>query len=407
MGAKGGFAGNYNNSRRVQDTMGLRLLFICIFFAPFTIFSQKDVRTLGVLPQEISETSGLIFHNGKLITHNDSGNEARLFEIDTLSLKITRTVTIKNADNVDWEDITQDDTYIYIGDFGNNNGSRSDLVIYRIAKSEYEQFNEVSADRIDFSFEDQSSFVENSNSDWDAEALFAFGNTLVVLTKQWGSKGTVAYVLPSLPGDYSAKRLDGYQVNGLITGSAYNSTAKLLYLIGYSNTLKPFIVRVEGANENAIFGGKIEKTNLNINLVQVEGISHVTGDTYFLSSELFIRDNPSILSEARLFSFESGDEKEENEEEFPIEDPETSSEAKKEKLIVYRAFGSNTLNYKLTTESSIFGRAIFDSAGKRVQYMLGADLEGNTLDVSTLKPSIYYLAFYLSDKIISTPFLKY
>lgn len=379
--------------------MSLRLLLICILLAPFTIFSQKDVKTLGVLPEEISETSGLIFHNDKLITHNDSGNDSRLFEIDTLSLSITRMVTIMNASNIDWEDITQDDTYIYIGDFGNNKGNRKDLVIYRIAKSDYDQFNEVLADRIDFSFEDQTSFTENSNNDWDAEALFTLGDKLVVLTKQWGSNGTVAYVMPNLPGDYSAERLDGYQVEGLITGSTYNSTAKLLYLIGYSNTLKPFIVKVEGSNENAIFGGKVEKTNLSINLAQTEGITHVTKDTYFLSSELFKRDNPSISLEASLFSFVSGDEKEEN--------PETSPEAKKEKLIVYGVFGSNTLNYELITESSIFGQAIFDSTGKRVHYIFGANLEGNSLDISTLTPSIYYLSFYLHDKIMSTPFIKY
>ena len=387
--------------------MSLRLIFICIFFTPFGIYSQKEVKTLGVLPEVISETSGLIFYKSKLISHNDSGNNARLFEIDTLSLEITRTVTVMNADNMDWEDITQDDAYIYIGDFGNNNGNRRDLVIYRIAKSDYDQFDEVLADRIDFSYEDQSSFVENSNSDWDAEALFNFGNTLVVLTKQWGSNGTVAYVVPKLPGDYRAKKLDRYQVNGLITGSTYNSTAKLLYLTGYSSTLTPFIVRVEGASDNAIFGGKIEKSNLSINLAQLEGICHVAGDTYFLSSELFKRDNLSISLEAGLFSFESGDEKEEDSEEPPMVDPKTLPEDKKEKLIVYQAFGSNTVNYKLTTQSSIFGQAIFDSAGKRVHYMLGAELEGNALDVSTLKPSIYYLAFYLSDKIMFTPFIKY
>ena len=35
------------------------------------------------LPDEIEETSGVIYHNGKLWTHNDSGNAAVIFSIDT------------------------------------------------------------------------------------------------------------------------------------------------------------------------------------------------------------------------------------------------------------------------------------------------------------------------------------
>jgi hypothetical protein len=33
---------------------------------------------------------------------------------------VLRTVAITNATNVDWEDIAQDASYIYIGDIGNN-----------------------------------------------------------------------------------------------------------------------------------------------------------------------------------------------------------------------------------------------------------------------------------------------
>ena len=81
------------------------------------------------LPGSLNESSGAIFFNNRLITHNDSGGEAKLYELDTISGIIEREVTILNATNVDWEDITQDETSIYIGDFGNNNGNRTDLKI--------------------------------------------------------------------------------------------------------------------------------------------------------------------------------------------------------------------------------------------------------------------------------------
>ena len=43
-------------------------------------------------------------------------------------------LSVNKEENVDWEDITQDETHIYIADFGNNNGNRTDLKIYKILK---------------------------------------------------------------------------------------------------------------------------------------------------------------------------------------------------------------------------------------------------------------------------------
>jgi hypothetical protein len=73
------------------------------------------------LPDEVKETSGLLFLDGKIITHNDSGDAPNLYEIDSLSGTILRTVTISNATNVDWEDLAENDTHIFIADIGNNN----------------------------------------------------------------------------------------------------------------------------------------------------------------------------------------------------------------------------------------------------------------------------------------------
>ena len=37
------------------------------------------------LPKDLEETSGIILNNGLLWTHNDSGNESELFNIDAVS----------------------------------------------------------------------------------------------------------------------------------------------------------------------------------------------------------------------------------------------------------------------------------------------------------------------------------
>ncbi len=267
------------------------------------IWSQ-GVKINGKLPKDLSESSGLIFYNGHLISHNDSGNSAQLFEIDTLTLQIVRRVTIINAENRDWEDIDQDEQFIYVGDFGNNKGTRQNLAVYRIRKTAYNRSETVMAEKIAFKYEGQIDFTKkNGNSDWDAESLIAIDDKLVILTKQWQSNGTVAYSIPKLPGTYVAKKLDSISNMGRITGASYNKATKLLYLIGYSRYLIPFLVRVENPSPDAIFAGGIIRTDLEMGFVQAEGITYVSADHYFFSSEYFSRKSPSITSENRLFSF--------------------------------------------------------------------------------------------------------
>src|SRR4051812_26285025 len=88
------------------------------------------------LPAALKETSGLIYTDGGLWTLNDSGNSPAFYQIDESTGATLKTVNISNATNVDWEDLTADDTYFYIGDFGNNaSGDRTDLKIYRVLKS--------------------------------------------------------------------------------------------------------------------------------------------------------------------------------------------------------------------------------------------------------------------------------
>lgn len=46
------------------------------------ISAQENITELFNLPKEVNETSGLIHLNGNIITHNDSGGAAALYEID-------------------------------------------------------------------------------------------------------------------------------------------------------------------------------------------------------------------------------------------------------------------------------------------------------------------------------------
>ncbi len=368
------------------------ILNICFVFFVAMGLAQENVRELGLLPEAIFETSGLIFYNNKIVTHNDSGNTAQLFELDTTSLQVTRTITIINAVNIDWEDIAQDDTYIYIGEIGNNNGNRRDLAVYRILKSEYDTSNSVEAEKIEYSYSDQTDFTPSTNSDWDAEALFVLNDQLVILTKQWQSNGTVAYGIPKTPGIYIASKIGEYAVNGLVTGASFNPITQVLYLIGYSKFLLPFVIRAENLAANNIFSGTVEKKELNLGFLQAEGITFTDENHYLLSSEKFTNNSPMITSESRLFSFDTSDE-------F-IEEPLPTEN--KQGLRIFKRFGARELEYEIQGE--ILGRAIFDTNGRRINYIMGKDIRENTVNLATLNSAVYYLTFYTDKGTISAPF---
>ena len=361
------------------------------------MISQSDIRSLGNLPQQVLETSGLIFYNGRLITHNDSGNAPELYELDVETREIVRTVRIGNAENVDWEDITQDSDFIYIGDIGNNLGNRQDLGILKISKAEFDRLDEVNAERITFTYEDQVDFTTTEDSDFDAEALFVLNNDLIVLTKQWQSEGTVAYKIPKIPGAFLAERMDAYQVDGLVTGGTLDPLSNTLYLVGYSQVLLPFFAEIPAVNNTTIFSGNPIKTELNIGPAQVEAIAY-TNNTFYATSEQF-SSSPLINSASRLFTFSlDGPDN-------PNPNPENGGSESLE-LIAYKPLNGLELSYELNSNKPIFGMGIFDSQGRMIFYRPLERITKEAIDISTFNQGLYHLAFFYDNKVLSAPFFR-
>lgn len=264
------------------------------------------------LPTTLNESSGAIFFNNKLITHNDSGGENKLYGLDTISGSITREVTILNATNVDWEDITQDETSIYIGDIGNNiSGNRTDLKIYKISKSDYLSSETVNSETISFSYSDQTDFTAKSanNTEWDAEALVSFDATnLILFTKNWIDGITKAYLVPKSSGTYVLSPLvTTLNSGGLISGGTYNPLTAKLFLVGYTDTLQPFFWESKNFTGIDIFSGTNTKTSIasTFGFEQAEAITYVNENRYFITSESF---SQSIFSDyAKLIAFSTND----------------------------------------------------------------------------------------------------
>src|SRR5664279_1470860 len=88
------------------------------------------------LPAVLHESSGVCYTDGNCWTFGDSGNLNGIYKIDTTTGAVKQIVIVQNFSNTDWEDITADSSYIYVGDFGNNDGNRRDLKVIRIKKAD-------------------------------------------------------------------------------------------------------------------------------------------------------------------------------------------------------------------------------------------------------------------------------
>lgn len=272
------------------------LLFLCLGLS--SIYAQNASSITNLQTPSLNETSGLIFYNNSLITHTDSGGAAELYEINTSTGTITRTVTVNNATNGDWEDIAQDATHIYIGDIGNNSGNRTDLKIYKISKADYNGTdNTAVAEIISFSYANQTNFTESvNNNNWDAEALISFNDKLLIFTKNWANNMTNVYSIPKTSGVHSAVLESTYNTNGLVTGASVSPDGNVIFLTGYSNSAAPFMFTLHNIPNSSydVFSGTVSPKITNIvplgNQIEAIALYEVTPTQYklYLSNEKYL-----------------------------------------------------------------------------------------------------------------------
>jgi len=271
-------ANNYNSSAITNDGS-------CTYNV-----TTESVFTKGSIVANVTESSGLVFTDGMMWTHNDSGNPPNIYKVDTANGNLLQTVTITNFPNVDWEDITADSNYIYVGDFGNNNGTRTDLKILKISKTQLTSTATVitaTAQAINFSYSDQTSFVSNSSTNFDCESVISIGTYLYLFTKGRGDFQTRVYKLSKIPGTYTLSPYTSYNINGKITGADYNKLTNEVVLIGYMASNKnSFLWFLNGFTSDMFFSGNKRRIEIgnSTNDWQTEGITYAQNG----SNELFL-----------------------------------------------------------------------------------------------------------------------
>jgi len=185
--------------------------------------SDSDLKTLYSLPKKLKEVSGITYFPEKnlIYTLEDSGNKNAIYAINSEG-KLTKTITITNAKNVDWEDITKDKSgNIYIGDFGNNDNERKDLCIYKVNKNQLNKDQASAEYKVSFSYPEQTEFPpKKKEMFYDVEGFFEHGNYFYLFTKNRskGFDGTAfIYKIANKPGTQKATKIGEFK-----TCSNYN-----------------------------------------------------------------------------------------------------------------------------------------------------------------------------------------
>lgn len=281
--------------------LNLLILFLCLLSGKIS-FSQKAVTipdsSIQVFPlsDEIKETSGLIYWNDLLWTHNDD-NDNTIYGINPTSGKTEQKITIQQLKVKDWEEIQHDKNYLYIGDFGNNyKGNRTDLRIFRKLNISDQ------LDTILFSYPEQTDFsAQKANStNFDCEAFLVTDSMIYLFTKEWKSEKTTLYKIPNNPGKHHAHKISSFNSNGLITGAAFNPERNsIIILTGYSKTLSPFLYILSDFQKDDFFSGKQQRLKIGKHFLQTESVAFVSSTKIAVTNEQF--NHSLIKSPQQLF----------------------------------------------------------------------------------------------------------
>ena len=272
----------------------MRKLFILHFLLiSFLGFSQKIEKLslkkykIAILSDSLQESSGLTNLDGRLFSFNDIGNTSEIFEIKAGSSYIEKTFQ-SGLRNIDWEAITNDGENFYVGEFGNNLGTRKDLKIYQIPFRNDSLIVD-SIKTIPFFYPEQTDFTpKNINNNFDAEAMIFSDGNIHLFTKEWITKTVSHYVInKNLTENQPAKKLESFDTGFVVTDASVFENK--LYVVGYTKNASVYLMIFEkDETGNLFFNKPLKKYSLGraYNVGQIEGIT-TTEKGIYISGERF------------------------------------------------------------------------------------------------------------------------
>ncbi|MEM7658835.1 MAG: hypothetical protein AAF399_22115 [Bacteroidota bacterium] len=258
------------------------------------------------LDSQVRETSGLLWIDDQLWTHNDSGDEPLLYQLDPANGKVLRRIRIEGAENQDWEELASDSAWIYIGDMGNNAGYRDNLRIFKVSKaavlSAEDGASVLSEGEIQFHYPEQENLQASDDHNFDCEAMVAWEGKLWLFTKNRGNQRSTLYQLPTDTGKVAAKRISEFDVQGTITGADFQSESGSLALVGYewNGEPMPFLWVFPGLMQIAQFG----KADVIAHRINFEDYFQMEAVVFRDENRFWISCEQRNTAEGRLFCLE-------------------------------------------------------------------------------------------------------
>lgn len=273
--------------------MKKQILFLLVFLFTLQVSAQKTQRLnlkkykITVLSDSLKESSGLTNLEGRLFSFNDSGNTSEIFEIKPGSSFIEKTFQT-GLTNIDWEAITNDGENFYIGEFGNNLGTRRDLKVYQVPFKNDSLIAD-SIKIIPFYYPEQDDFTaKNINHNFDAEAMIFFDGNIHLFTKEWVTNTVSHYLIDkNMKETQPAQKLESFDTGFVVTDASVFDNK--LYVVGYTKKASVFLMVFEKDENGSLFFNKpLKKFALGraFNIGQIEGIT-ATEKGIYISGERF------------------------------------------------------------------------------------------------------------------------
>lgn len=303
---------------KLLATVAVSLTFVGASFAQIT----NPITLISELPDEIEETSGLIYLNGKVWTHNDSGGESVLYSIDTTNGAILERKTIAGVTNEDWEDVAKDATYVYIGNVGAMSNNFQILRI-KIEDLDNPELSTIEPRIINFTYGNPDypePDYSATNTRFDCEAFIAKDDTIFLFSKNWIDHQTFLYALPNKANyTHTITPVDTLQLDYLVCGADYDYQTNTVALVGYtydvSGTIpesRPYLTLLRNFEGNNFFSGTVETIELPapsltdiIRYNQTEGIAFRDSSRLWVTNEKFTRSIITIKAKMRQFTIEN------------------------------------------------------------------------------------------------------
>ena len=259
--------------------MRLRFLFASFLLVTLSACTTNKLPEGAIeLSKKIDETSGLASFENNFLTLNDSGGKPALYSFNAKG-DLLETHKIDGAINRDWEDIAQDSTHFYIADTGNNYATREDLTVYIVTRDFKLK------DSIKINYASQTNFKKKKKNKYDAETLIAYGDSLLIFSKNRKSQKTQLYAFPKEGGQFSLEKLHTFDVNALITGGDYDSNSKRLVLTAYLPDYTQYILKAENFLLDQLEDIVLERYQLPLKPAQIEAVKILDNGSVWITSE--------------------------------------------------------------------------------------------------------------------------